>query len=454
MNRSIFKLFILTVALLILLSNFTFSQSQEERIKQLEKRIEQLEAEISKLQSVKGQEEIIQMIDVLKEEIRRLRLEMAMPEIELKSYFGLGPAASKIYYTPRGLSIAGYGEITYENYRDASKTDRGDVLRFIPYIGYKFTDNILVNSELEIEHAGIGNVGSRKPEVYVEFLYVDFILTSRFNIRTGLFLVPSSRMNEYHEPPVYFGTLRPDVERFVVPTVWRELGVMIYGELFSGFSYKAGIMNGLRTDLIKDWISDGRQRGATVNFDKFAGILRFDFTGLKNLTLGASFYSGGGSDTAGASPKRNAEAKFRLLTFDGQIQFENLSIKGLFAYGSADGNDFYTNRAGRASKVYGWYVEAGYNLVPLIHPESIVSFSPFVRYERYDLNKNVFTGNPDPKKNRSVFTFGVDFKPHPQVVIKADYQIRNTSSNFPAGVGAGKDEWKIDQFNIGLGFIF
>jgi len=455
MNKIIFKAFILTIALFILLSNLTFSQSQEEKIKQLEKRIEQLEAEISKLQAIgKQEEEIIQMIEALKEEVRRLRLEVAMPEIELKSYFGLGPAASKIYYTPRGLSIAGYGEITYENYLDQSKTDRGDVLRFIPYIGYKFTDNILVNSELEIEHAGISNVGDRKPEVYVEFLYVDFLLSSGFNIRTGLFLIPISRMNEYHEPPVYFGTLRPDVERFVIPTVWRELGVMVYGELFSGLSYKAGIMNGLRTDLIGDWIGAGRQRGATVNFDKFAGILRFDFTPIKNLTLGASFYSSGGSDAAGASPKGSAEAKFGLLTFDGQLQFENLLVKGLFAYGSADGNSFYTNRAGRASKVYGWYVEAGYNLIPLIYPESIVSFSPFVRYERYDLNRNVFVGDTDPKKNRSVFTFGIDFKPHPQVVIKADYQLRNTSSSLPAGVGSGKDEWKIDQFNIGLGFIF
>jgi len=350
MNKIIFKAFILTIALFILLSNLTFSQSQEEKIKQLEKRIEQLEAEISKLQAIgKQEEEIIQMIEALKEEVRRLRLEVAMPEIELKSYFGLGPAASKIYYTPRGLSIAGYGEITYENYLDQSKTDRGDVLRFIPYIGYKFTDNILVNSELEIEHAGISNVGDRKPEVYVEFLYVDFLLSSGFNIRTGLFLIPISRMNEYHEPPVYFGTLRPDVERFVIPTVWRELGVMVYGELFSGLSYKAGIMNGLRTDLIGDWIGAGRQRGATVNFDKFAGILRFDFTPIKNLTLGASFYSSGGSDAAGASPKGSAEAKFGLLTFDGQLQFENLLVKGLFAYGSADGNSFYTNRAGRAS---------------------------------------------------------------------------------------------------------
>ncbi len=398
--------------------------------------------------------QLSQEIEALKEEIRRLRLEMAMPEVELKSYFGLGPAASKIYYSPRGLSIAGYGEIIYENYLNSSKTDRGDVLRFIPYIGYKFTDKILVNSELEIEHAGIGNIGGRIPEVYVEFLYLDFILSDEFNLRTGLFLLPSSRMNEYHEPTVFWGTLRPDIERFIIPTVWREIGVMAYGEIARGLSYKIALANGLRTDLISDWIASGRQRGATVNFDKFAFAGRVDFEVFKGLILGGSVYHGGGSDKAGASERGNESATFGLYTVEGLYQLKNLLIKGLFAYGNAKGNDAYDNKPGRASKVFGWYVEAGYNLVPLISPESLISLSPFVRYERYNLNKEVLSGTPNPAKDRSVLTIGLDFKPHPQVVIKADYQVRNTASSLPAGKGTGKDEWKIDQFNLGVGFIF
>ncbi len=398
--------------------------------------------------------QLAQEIEALKEEIRRLRLEMAMPEVELKSYFGLGPAASKIYYTPRGLSIAGYGEIIYENYLHDSKTDRGDVLRFIPYIGYKFTDKILVNSELEIEHAGIGNVGSRNPEVYVEFLYLDFIIRGGFNLRTGLFLLPTSRMNEYHEPSVFFGALRPDVERFIIPTVWREIGVMAYGEVSRGLSYKFALVNGLRTDLISDWIASGRQRGATVNFDKFALTGRIDFEVSKGLIFGGSVYYGGGSDKAGGSEKGGESATFGLFTVEGLYQFKNLSVKGLYAYGNAKGNDSYNSRQGRASKVYGWYAEAGYNFVPLINPESLISFSPFVRYERYNLNKEVLSGTPDSGKDRSVLTIGLDFKPHPQVVIKADYQIRNTASVRPEGKGTGKDEWKIDQFNLGVGFIF
>lgn len=84
----------------------------------------------------------------------------------------------------------------------------------------------------------------------------------------------------------------------------------------------------------------------------------------------------------------------------------------------------------------------------------MMSFAPFARYERYDLNKEVFTGTPDPKLDREVLTAGVDFKPHPQVVLKADYQLRDTDSDLPEGKGTGLDENKIDQFNMGIGFIF
>ncbi|MGI8893502.1 MAG: hypothetical protein ACR2GN_08575, partial [Bacteroidia bacterium] len=94
------------------------------------------------------------------------------------------------------------------------------------------------------------------------------------------------------------------------------------------------------------------------------------------------------------------------------------------------------------------------NILRLITPGSTHSLSPFVRYDKYNLNKKVFTGLPDKSKDRSVLTVGLDYKPHPLVVLKADYQMRDTQSAADEGKGAGLDEWKIDQFNMGIGFIF
>ena len=72
--------------------------------------------------------------------------------------------------------------------KDNENSSTVDVYRFVPYIGYKFTDNIILNTEIEFEHGGVadGNGG----EVIVEFMYLDFLLNKELNIRIGNFLVP------------------------------------------------------------------------------------------------------------------------------------------------------------------------------------------------------------------------------------------------------------------------
>lgn len=429
------------------------------RISQIEEKMNNLRNELDELKLQQaGLQEKAQETEVIKDEVRKLRLESAIPEIEYKSYSGLGPAASKVYFVPRGLSIGGYGEVNYEIFRHSDKTSRGDALKFVPYFGYKFSDSILMNVELEIEHAGIKNISPRQPEVYIEFAYLDFLLHPKFNLRPGLILMPVDRINEYHEPTVYYGVLRPDVERTIIPTVWRELGVMAYGEIVPGLSYKTALVNGLRTDTMSDWISGGRQRGAEVNADKLAGIARLDYEPIRGLNLGVSAYYGGGSDKKGAAEKGTQSAEFQLYVLESQYQLGDWWIKGLYSFGNAKGNDAFkyeTASTNRAKSVYGWYVETAYNIMPLMRPDSVMSLSPYARYERYNLHEKVFTGKiPDKTKDRDVVTLGLEFKPHPQVVLKVDYQARDTRSSLPKGKGAGKDENKIDQINLGIGFIF
>lgn len=435
-----------SLLLLFLASSAASAQTSDERINQLESLLQSVQEELKSLKDEqKKQGAKIEEADVLKEEMRKLRLDVVMPQIEYKSYSGLGPAASKIYYTPRGLSIGGYGEVTYSNYLHSSKTDKGDTYRFVPYFGYKFSDKILMNAEVEFEHGG--------DEISVEFAYLDFMLDPRFNVRSGLILVPISRTNEYHEPTVFYGTFRPDVESQVIPTTWRELGVMAYGDLGRGFSYKAALINGLKTDNISDWIRSGRQSGKEANYNKFAGVLRLDYSGVPGLAIGGSAYYGGAESKGGGSERGTEKANIGLYVLEAQYQAGNAFVKGLYAFGDASGNGAY-EKAGRAKQVYGWYAETGYNIFPHIKPESIMSLTPFARYERYNLNDEVFTGSPNESKDREVFTVGLDFKPHPQIVIKADYQMRDTESGLPEGKGTGFDENKINQFNVGLGFIF
>jgi len=149
-----------------------------------------------------------EQIGILAEELDALRKSVALPEdAELVSIYGFGPAASKIYQKERGLSIGSYGELRFRAFVDDAdeQTNIYDAVRAVLYLGYKFNDWILVNSEFEFEHGGTGGGGS----VSVEFLNVDFLLHENANARVGLLLIPMGFINELHEPTTYFGAERP-----------------------------------------------------------------------------------------------------------------------------------------------------------------------------------------------------------------------------------------------------
>ena len=52
---------------------------------------------------------------MLSQEVEKLRTNLTIPdEVQYKSAYGLGPAASKVYQVGKGLSIGGYGEANYQ----------------------------------------------------------------------------------------------------------------------------------------------------------------------------------------------------------------------------------------------------------------------------------------------------------------------------------------------------
>ncbi|RMG78195.1 MAG: hypothetical protein D6707_10180, partial [Bacteroidetes bacterium] len=364
---------------------------------------------------------------------------------------GLGPAASKVYFSNTGLSIAGYGEVVYNNYTEGNKADMGDAYRFIPYIGYKFSDKILFNSEIEFEHAGFNNVTDKEVEVYTEFMYLDFMLHRNFNIRSGLILMPASLFNEYHEPTVYYGTSRPMVEKTIVPSTWRELGVMAYGEIMPNINYKLVIANGLRSDNMKDWIKNGRQKGGKANFEKLSYLARLSYNN-NGIIIGSSYYYGEAVAGIGGKtlPDTRMYGTVNLINGDVQIDKNGFHFKASGAYGTASGDQDF-EAANISKSVYGYYVETAYNLMKHIKPASVSILSPYVRYTQYDLNAEVFENKTkDPSKVREAITAGVQFYPHPLVVLKADYMWNDTASDKPVT----EDSGKIDQFNLSLGFIF
>ncbi|MBL8033750.1 MAG: hypothetical protein JNJ69_08630, partial [Leptospiraceae bacterium] len=109
--------------------------------------------------TARAQSEQDRKIDILSQEIEKLKAGKDLfPQAKEQGRYGYGPAASKVYEVNQGVSIGGYGEFLYnKNARtdqsgaDSKQNDKFDTLRNIIYVGYKFNDKFVFNSEIEFE---------------------------------------------------------------------------------------------------------------------------------------------------------------------------------------------------------------------------------------------------------------------------------------------------------------
>lgn len=448
------SLIITTTALLVA----TFAvQAQTPSPEELQERIRDLEQKIESMQRQSGPspdlDEIRRQIDVLTREIEGLKIEQEPPRPTVPQY-GLGSAAAKVYNAESGLSIGGYGEMVYEGF--ASERDNGlasgtrdqlDVLRAILYTGYKFSDRAVFNSELEVEHA---IVEGGRGEVAVEFAYLDFLLNPAANVRAGLMLVPMGIVNELHEPTAFLSAKRPYVERFIIPSTWREAGVGLFGDV-GQFSYRTAVLTGLDADdFSNSGIRSGRQGGAQAKAEDWALTGRLDWKPLEGTMFGGAIYSGNSGQGQKTPTGETFEGNVTIWQLHADAKFRGLSLRALWADGSigdVEEINAFNNLTGSNSvgeRFGGWYAEAGYDVANLFARGGNYSITPFVRIEQYDTQKEVPSGFARrPSNDTEVMTYGVSFKPLPQAAIKADF------TDFKKGDGSG-----VDQFSVALGYIF
>ncbi len=133
-------------------------------------------------------------------------------------------------------------------------------------------------------------------EVYTEFLYLDFLFTDYFQIAAGLQLIPIGITNIYHEPTTFFTVERPYTESLIIPSTWRDIGIMIHGKLFKDLLlYKVGVFNGMDATEFSDssWIREGRQKGSKVKAQNLSYVASLELYPIEGLTIGTSYYIGG-----------------------------------------------------------------------------------------------------------------------------------------------------------------
>ncbi len=75
------------------------------------------------------------------------------------------------------------------------------------------------------------------------------------------------------------------------------------------------------------------------------------------------------------------------------------------------------------SQNYGFYTELGYDVLPLLWQDTTQYLAPFFRYEKLDTIAKAPNGfADDPTKDWQIYQVGLQYKPIPNVVIKADYR--------------------------------
>ena len=397
-------------------------------------------------QAVAAQPTVEEKLEIMQQEIELLKAQTAKNATS-------GHSAASSSGGSGNTTIGGYGEAIYNNYSDSSEADRADLRRFVLFFGHKFSDRLHFNSELEIEHAWIeGGAGG---EVAMEQAYLELDVTKKMNARAGLMLVPMGILNETHEPPTFYGVERNQVESLIIPSTWRELGVALQGEAAPGLEYNFGISTSLdsgKFDKPEKGLRETRSAGGEAAANDLAFFGALNYRGVPGLLLGGSVFTGNtGQDGATDAALKGVAGKLLLWDVHAKYSVSALDLQALYARGTLGDADKISAAATSRDKtnivppkivapesLYGWYGQAAYH----VWQQGDMDVAPFMRYERYNTQDSVAAGKTaDPLNDETVTTVGVNFKLHPQVVLKADIQ------NFKA------DNSK-DRFNLGVGYMF
>ena len=314
-----------------------------------------------------------------------------------------------------------------------------DFLRAVFYAGYRFNDKFLFNSEVEVEHAN---------EIWLEFAYLDYLAHPAFNVRGGLVLMPMGLTNEFHEPNAFLGAKRSETESRLIPSTWRENGAGVLGSA-GKFSYRAYVVSGLNANAFAaDGVRGGRQRGSRARTTDPAFVGRLDFTPTPGVFVGGSVYTGGSAQNQFIVDGRTLEVQTTIGEVHGQVQLRGFDFRALYAHSDLDDVSelnlarSLTGLSSIGEEMVGGYVQAGYNVLSQVNEK--IAVTPYYRYEKLNTHEEVAAGfAADPARDGTFHTFGVEFKPINNIVVKADHQwIRNQANT------------GVNQFNILLGYSF
>ena len=376
--------------------------------------------------------------------------------------------------------IGGYGEInsTFKSYgtnrfyggaegNAKEKRNTISIPRFVVAGDYKFDSKWILGVEIEFESGGVGTAYElentengeyeteieRGGEVALEQFHVTRLVSRGFNVRAGHIIVPVGQNNTHHEPILYFGTSRPEGETSIIPNTWHETGLEFFGTLGHGlatFDYQLQVVSGLNANgFDRNHWAGGAKQGIfeEENFTSPGYVARVNWRGMEGLRLGAAFYycrnTGSNADKS-QTYKGIGTFPVRIYNLEGEYRNRYFEVRANGLWGNLTNSDVmskknttlsnaspYSRLTPIAHKAVAYGGEAGINLRAIINDERMPCIIPFCRYEYYNAQEKVLRPhNADDRLKTSLWTAGINYRPLPQLVVKADYTNRR--------IGGGK----------------
>lgn len=378
---------------------------------------------------------------------------------------------TETYAQESHLSLGGYGEATmsrmfYSNnykrytnadlYRDADGFGQFDLPHVVFYVNYDFGHGWTLGSEIEFEHGGNESAVEieeeetgeyeteveRGGEVALEQFWIQKSWSRALNLRMGHIVVPVGLTNQHHLPTEFFTVHRPESESSILPCTWHQTGVALWGRL-PQWRYEVQFLAGLEADLFgaKDWVKGGS--ASRYEFDianSYAGVFRLDNYSFKGLRMGVSGYYGrSAKNSLKAEKYANVDGDVVIGALDFEYKAYNWIIRGNLDYGHLTDSEAITRinktlgkgsvspQTSVASDAMCASVEAGYDLLSLSDKarETQRQLFAFARCEYYDsMYKTQGAVIDNPCWERKKLTLGINYKPLPAIVIKAEWSER------------------------------
>ena len=382
------------------------------------------------------------------------------------------------------LSVGGYGEIGFsreyysdhvnrysspQNYRNDPSHGKFDIPHAVIYLGYDFGKGWTMGTEIEFEHTGTGSAIENEAdeaaewereqekggEVELEQFWINKRFSKAINLKMGHIIVPVGLNNAFHEPLNYFTVYRPEGENAILPSTWHDTGVSFWGR-YGSFKYELQMVAGLNAMLFNrdKWIHHGA--GSPFEFkpaNQYGFAARVDWFATRGLRVGMSGYYGNSAhntypnDLKGdGKPYDKVKGTVAVGSIDVTLNRWNWIVRGQADYGyvgnTAELNEIKDAKAhasnspvksamiGKNAVAMG--IEAGYDVFSQIAKmrSNEKKLYVFGRYEYYD--SYIPRGDKDmfDYTNVSRLAFGLNYYPLPEIVIKADYSIRNLKTPY------------------------